>query len=69
MVAAPDAPAQPGLCDFRPRFAVDVEVLDHSTESVGGIKKVEALGALKLLSGGSARLAAVDTCTRRPAAT
>ena len=37
-----------------------VEVADHSTESVGGIKKVEALGALKLLSGGSASLAAVD---------
>lgn len=33
---------------------------DHSTESVGGIKKIEALGALKLLSGGSASLAAVD---------
>lgn len=33
---------------------------DHSTESVGGIKTVEALGALKLLSGGSASLAAVD---------
>ncbi len=37
-----------------------IEILDHSTESVGGIKKVEALGALKLLSGGSASLAAVD---------
>lgn len=37
-----------------------VQILDHSTESVGGIKKVEALGALKLLSGGSASLAAVD---------
>lgn len=37
-----------------------VEVDDHSTESVGGIKSVEALGALKLLSGGSASLAAVD---------
>lgn len=37
-----------------------VEVDDHSSESVGGIKKVEALGALKLLSGGSATLAAVD---------
>jgi len=37
-----------------------VEVDDHSTESVGGIKKIEALGALKLLSGGSASLAAVD---------
>lgn len=33
---------------------------NHSTESVGGIKKIEALGALKLLSGGSASLAAVD---------
>ncbi|AMS13822.1 hypothetical protein A3218_05745 [Pseudomonas chlororaphis] len=33
---------------------------DHSTESVGGIKKIEALSALKLLSGGSASLAAVD---------
>ncbi|MQU28685.1 hypothetical protein GHO29_19615, partial [Pseudomonas helleri] len=33
---------------------------DHSTESVGGIKKIEALGALKLLSGGSTSLAAVD---------
>ena len=36
------------------------EVDDHSTETVGGIKKVEALGALKLLSGGAASLAAVD---------
>lgn len=35
-------------------------VYDHSTESVGGIKKIEALGALKLLSGGFASLAAVD---------
>ncbi|KAB0566605.1 hypothetical protein C9383_15945 [Pseudomonas palleroniana] len=33
---------------------------DHSTESVGGIKQIEALGAMKLLSGGSASLAAVD---------
>jgi len=33
---------------------------DHSKESVGGIKTIEALGALKLLSGGSASLAAVD---------
>lgn len=33
---------------------------DHSNESVGGIKTSEALGALKLLSGGSASLAAVD---------
>lgn len=27
---------------------------DHSTETAGRVKKVEALGALKLLSGGSA---------------
>lgn len=33
---------------------------DHSTESVGGVNTIEALGALKLLSGGSASLAAVD---------
>ncbi|AIG02237.1 Gp5 domain-containing protein [Pseudomonas fluorescens] len=33
---------------------------DHSTESVGGIKTLEALGALKLLSGGSTSLAAMD---------
>ncbi|KWS20260.1 hypothetical protein AL064_20265 [Pseudomonas syringae pv. syringae] len=33
---------------------------DHSIESVGGVKKIEAMGALKLLSGGSASLAAVD---------
>ncbi|MBX8542450.1 hypothetical protein K5D41_22485 [Pseudomonas cichorii] len=33
---------------------------NHSTETVGGIKKIEALGALKLLSGGSASLAATD---------
>lgn len=37
-----------------------VAVDDHSTESVGGIKSIEALGALKLLSGGSASLAALD---------
>lgn len=37
-----------------------VTVDDHSLESVGGIKKIEALGSLKLLSGGSASLAAVD---------
>lgn len=37
-----------------------VHVDTHSTESVGGIKTLEALGALKLLSGGAATLAAVD---------
>lgn len=36
------------------------KVDDHSTETVGGIKKIEALGALKLLSGGSGSLATVD---------
>ncbi len=33
---------------------------DHSSESVGGIKTIEALGALKLLSAGAASLAAID---------
>jgi hypothetical protein len=33
---------------------------DHSTESVGGVKTIEAPGSLKLWSGGSASLAAVD---------
>ncbi|PWE46187.1 hypothetical protein C9I50_00455 [Pseudomonas prosekii] len=33
---------------------------DHSTETVGGVKTIEALGALKLMSGGTASLAAVD---------
>jgi len=37
-----------------------ISIDDHSTESVGGIKTIEALGTLKLLSGGSASLAAVD---------
>ncbi|MDR6914795.1 hypothetical protein J2X66_001660 [Pseudomonas sp. 3296] len=37
-----------------------VAVDDRSTESVGGIKTIEAIGALKLLSGGSASLAALD---------
>jgi hypothetical protein len=37
-----------------------VDVDHHSTESVGGTKTIEALGALKLLSGGSASLAAID---------
>ena len=36
------------------------KINDHSTESVGGVKGIEALGALKLMSGGSASLAAVD---------
>lgn len=47
--------------DNTERFQNHIRTVDdHSTESVGGIKKIEALGALKLLSGGSASLAAVD---------
>ncbi len=37
-----------------------VEVDDHSMESVGGTKTIEALGAIKLLSGGSGSLATLD---------
>jgi len=47
--------------DNREQFQSHTQTIDdHSTESVGGVKKIEALGALKLLSGGSASLAAVD---------
>ncbi|WP_204126916.1 hypothetical protein [Pseudomonas ogarae] len=47
--------------DNRERFQSHTRTVDdHSTESVGGVKKIEALGALKLLSGGAASLAAVD---------
>lgn len=43
------------------QFQIHTRSVDnHSTETVGGIKKIEALGALKLLSGGSASLVAVD---------
>ncbi|MGY2361541.1 hypothetical protein ACW9IO_03200 [Pseudomonas azotoformans] len=37
-----------------------VAIDDHSMETVGGRKTIEALGALKLLSGGSASFAALD---------
>ena len=33
---------------------------DHSKETIGGVKTIEALGAVKLLSGGSMSVAAVD---------
>lgn len=33
---------------------------DHSKETVGGVKTIAALGAVKLLSGGSMSVAAVD---------
>ncbi|WP_025108607.1 hypothetical protein [Pseudomonas sp. H1h] len=47
--------------DNTERFQIHTSTVDdHSTETVGGVKKIEALGALKLLSGGSASLAAVD---------
>ena len=38
----------------------DQDVENHSTEEVGGIKRINALGALKLNSAGTATLAAVD---------
>ena len=47
--------------DNREQFQSYTQTIDdHSTETVGGVKKIEALGALKLMSGGSASLAAVD---------
>jgi len=47
--------------DNREQFQSHTRAVDdHSTETVGGVKKIEALGALKLLSGGSASLAALD---------
>ncbi|WP_282383294.1 MULTISPECIES: hypothetical protein [unclassified Pseudomonas] len=47
--------------DNREQFQSHTQTVDdHSTEAVGGVKKIEALGALKLMSGGSASLAAVD---------
>ncbi len=47
--------------DNREQFQSHTQtIVDHSTESVGGVKTLEALGALKLMSGGSASLAAVD---------
>jgi hypothetical protein len=47
--------------DNREQFQNHTQTInDHSTETVGGVKTIEALGALKLLSGGSVSLAAVD---------
>lgn len=47
--------------DNRKQFQSHTRAVDdYSTESVGGVKTIEALGALKLMSGGSASLAAVD---------
>ncbi|WP_222937649.1 hypothetical protein [Spartinivicinus ruber] len=36
------------------------KVTEHSTETIGGTKAIEAMGALKLHSGGTAELAAID---------
>lgn len=38
----------------------DQDVENHSTEKVGGIKRIDALGALKLNSAGNATLASLD---------
>jgi hypothetical protein len=47
--------------DNREQFQSHTRAVDdHSSETVGGVKTIEALGALKLMSGGSASLAAVD---------
>lgn len=47
--------------DNREQFQSHTQTIDdHSTETVGGVKTIEALGAVKLMSGGSASLAAVD---------
>ena len=45
----------------REQFQSHTQTIDaQSTESVGGVKKIEALDALKLMSGGFCSLAAVD---------
>lgn len=45
----------------REQFQSHTQTIDaQSTESVGGVKKIEALDALKLMSGGFGSLAAVD---------
>lgn len=47
--------------DNREHYQNHIQTVDdHSTETVGGVKTIEALGALKLLSGGSMSVAAVD---------
>lgn len=44
------------------------QVRQHSTEEVAGVKIIEALGALRLLSGGSANLSALDNLNLTTAA-
>ncbi|POA74715.1 hypothetical protein [Pseudomonas sp. DP16D-R1] len=47
--------------DNQERYQSHVQQVEHhSTETVGGIKKIEALGALKLNSAGTATIAARD---------
>lgn len=36
------------------------QIAEHSTEKIGGVKRITALGAMRLLSGGSANLSAAD---------
>ena len=42
---------------------------EHSKETVGGVKTLEAMGAMKQLSGGSMSVAAVDDSHQPRAAT
>ena len=44
-----------------------LEAKENSTEEIGGVKLIEALGALKLLSGGSLNLASVDNLNQTTA--
>jgi len=47
--------------DNREQFQSHTRAVDdHSTETVGRVKKIEVMGALKMMSGGSVSLAAVD---------
>jgi hypothetical protein len=47
--------------DNQERYQSHVQQVEHhSTETVGGVKKIEALGALKLNSAGTATVAALD---------
>ncbi|WP_454837665.1 hypothetical protein [Pseudomonas mohnii] len=47
--------------DNQERYQSHVQQVEHhSTETVGGVKKIEALGALKLNSAGTATIAALD---------
>lgn len=45
-----------------------ISVTEHSTEQIGGIKTIEALGALKLLSGGNVNISALDNLNLTTAA-